>query len=143
MSNSATHWTVCILQAPLSMEFSRQEYWSDLPFPSLGDLPDPRVSCTAGRFPTMSHQGSPYMIYIIYPQKFPKSNCVYVNGAPQGLSSKESSCQAGDLSSIPGSGRSPGEGNGNPLQYSGLGSPMNRGAWLGYSPWGHKELDTT
>ena len=36
---------------------------------------------------------------------------------------------AGDLGSIPGSGRSPGEGNGNPLQYSCLGNPMDRGAW--------------
>ena len=36
---------------------------------------------------------------------------------------------AGDLSSVPGSGRSPGEGNGNPLQYSCLGSLMDRGAW--------------
>ena len=37
--------------------------------------------------------------------------------------------KAGDLSSIPGSGRSPGEGNGNPLQYSCLENPMDRGAW--------------
>ena len=36
---------------------------------------------------------------------------------------------AGDVGSIPGSGRSPGEGNGNPLQYSCLGNPMDRGAW--------------
>ena len=36
---------------------------------------------------------------------------------------------AGDLGSIPGSGRSPGEGNGNPLQYSCLENPMDRGAW--------------
>ena len=36
---------------------------------------------------------------------------------------------AEDASSIPGSGRSPGEGNGNPLQYSCLGNPMDRGAW--------------
>ena len=36
---------------------------------------------------------------------------------------------AGDVSSIPGSGRSPGEGNGNPIQYSCLGYPMDRGAW--------------
>ena len=36
---------------------------------------------------------------------------------------------AGDLGSIPGSGRSPGEGNGNPLQYSRLGNPVDRGAW--------------
>ena len=41
----------------------------------------------------------------------------------------ESACYAGDLGSIPGSGRSPGEGNGNPLQYSCLENPMDRGAW--------------
>ena len=48
----ATPWTVA-LQAPPSMGFSRQEYWSGLPFPSPGDLPDPvdrtQVSCIAGR----------------------------------------------------------------------------------------------
>ena len=38
-------------------------------------------------------------------------------------------------------GKIPGEGNGNPLQYSCLENPMDRGAW--YSPWGHKESDTT
>ena len=43
--------------------------------------------------------------------------------------SKESACNAGDQGSIPGSGRSPGEGNGNPLQYSCLENPMDRGAW--------------
>ena len=42
---------------------------------------------------------------------------------------KNPSANAGDLGSIPGSGRSPGEGNGNPLQYSCLGNPMDRGAW--------------
>ena len=42
---------------------------------------------------------------------------------------KESTCNAGDLGSIPGSGRSPGDGNGNPIQYSCLENPMNRGAW--------------
>ena len=41
ISDSAIPWTV-VHQAPLSMEFSRQEYWSELPFPTLGDLPDPR-----------------------------------------------------------------------------------------------------
>ena len=45
------------------------------------------------------------------------------------LSGKESACQAGDVGSITGSGRSPGEGNGNLLQYSCLGNPMNRGGW--------------
>ena len=42
------------------------------------------------------------------------------------LSGKESTCQAGDMGLIPGFGRSPGEGNSNPLQYSWLGNPMSR-----------------
>ena len=45
------------------------------------------------------------------------------------LVSKASACNTGDLGSIPGSGRSPGEGNGNPLQYSCLENPLDRGAW--------------
>ena len=48
---------------------------------------------------------------------------------PGGSDGKESTCNAEDLGSISGSGRSPGEGNGNPLQYSCLGNPMDRGAW--------------
>ena len=50
-------------------------------------------------------------------------------GFPGGSDSKESTCNAGDLGSIPGLGRSPGEGNGYPLQYSCLEYPMDRGAW--------------
>ena len=46
-----------------------------------------------------------------------------------------------DPVSIPRLGTSPGEGNGNPLQYSCLENPVGRGAW-GFHPWGHKELDT-
>ena len=45
------------------------------------------------------------------------------------LSGKESACQAEDMGSIPGSGRSPGGGNGNALLYSCLGNPVGRGAW--------------
>ena len=56
---------------------------------------------------------------------------------------KDSVCNAGDLGSILGSGRSPGEGNDNPFQYSCLENPMDRGAWEGYSPWSRKELDMT
>ena len=48
---------------------------------------------------------------------------------PRWLSCKELACQVGDTGSIPGSGRSPGEGNGNPLQYSCLENSMGRGAW--------------
>ena len=60
-----TPWTVAC-QAPLSMGFSQQEYWSGLPFPSPGDLPDPGIkpvsplsSALAGGFFTLNHQGSP------------------------------------------------------------------------------------
>ena len=50
-------------------------------------------------------------------------------GFPGGSDGIESACNAGDPSSIPGSGRSPEEGNGNPFQYSCLENPMDRGAW--------------
>ena len=49
-------------------------------------------------------------------------------GFPGGSDDKESACSVGDLGSVPGSGRSPGEENGNPLQYSCLENPMGRGA---------------
>ena len=48
---------------------------------------------------------------------------------PGGSDGKESACNAGDPGSIPRSGKSPGEGNGNPLQYSCLENPMDREAW--------------
>ena len=50
-------------------------------------------------------------------------------GLPGDSDDKESACNAGDPDSISGSGRSPGEGNGNPLQYSCLENPMDGGAW--------------
>ena len=50
-------------------------------------------------------------------------------GFPGGSDDKESACNEGDLSLIPGLGRSPGEGNGNPLQYSCLEDPMDAEAW--------------
>ena len=55
-------------------------------------------------------------------------------GLPQWLINKESVCNAGDLGSIPGSGRSPGGGNGNPLQCSCPENPMDRGPLVIYSP---------
>ena len=57
---------------------------------------------------------------------------------PGGSDSKELTCNAGDLGSIPGWERSPGEGNGNPLQYSCLENPKDRGVW---QAWGCKESD--
>ena len=62
-----------------------------------------------------------------------------VKGFPCAPDDEESACNVGDLGSIPGSGRTPGEGNGYPLQYSCLENSMDRG----YSPWGHKESDMT
>ena len=58
-------------------------------------------------------------------------------GFPCGLAGEEFTCNAGDLGLIPGLGRSPGEGKGYPLQYSGLENSLD------YSPWGHQESDTT
>ena len=58
-----------------------------------------------------------------------ESQLCHLLGFPGGSESKESACNAGDLGSMPGSGRSPGEGNGYPFQYSCLGNAMDRGAW--------------
>ena len=56
-------------------------------------------------------------------------HCMYIQSFPGGSDGKESACNAGNLGSIPGSGRSPGEENGNPLQHSCLENSMDRGAW--------------
>ena len=69
MSDSVTLWTVA-RQAPMSMEFPRQEYWSQWPFPSPGNLPDPGIesvspmsSGLAGGFFTTEPPGEPHYIY--------------------------------------------------------------------------------
>ena len=59
-----------------------------------------------------------------------------------GSDGKQYTCNAEDTGSISGSGRSPGGGNGNPLQYSYLDNPAQR-SLVGYSPWGRKESDMT
>ena len=64
-------------------------------------------------------------------------------GFPGGSDGKESTCNVGDLGFIPGLGRSPGGGHGNPLQYSCLENPHRQRSLTGYSPWGHKELAMT
>ena len=74
--------------------------------------------------------------------------CVYrylmdqIRASLGGSDGKASACNAGDLSSIPGLGRSPGGGNGNPLQYSCLENPMDGEAWLA-TGYGVAESDTT
>ena len=99
-----TPWTAAH-QGPLSLGFSREEYWSGLPFPPPGDRPDPRIEPTSPALQVGSLSLAP-------PGK-------HIYGGDN----------AGDTGSIPGLGRFSGEGNGNPLQYSSLGNPMNRGAW--------------
>ena len=77
MSDSATPWTVA-RQVPLSIGFSRQEYWSRVPFPSPGDLPDPGIK-----------------------RRSPTLQAVSLLAELPGV--KESACNAGDVSLIPGS----------------------------------------
>ena len=127
----ATPWTI-VCQAPLSVEFSRQEYWSRLLFPNLGDLPDPGIEPMS---PVLQHWqeislpteslGKPLSWLIIE---------IYFSfmGFPGGAVVRNSPASAGDAKdagSIPGSRRSRGGGNGNPLQFSCLGNPKDRGAW--------------
>ena len=64
-------------------------------------------------------------------------------GFPGGSDGKEYACNVGDLGSIPGWGKSPAEGNGNPLQYSCLENPIRQRSLAGYNPWSHKDLNMT
>ena len=68
----------------------------------------------------------------------------YLEGFPGGSDGKESTCNAGDAVSIPGSGRASGEGNGYPLQCSCLENPRDAGAWwAAVRLWGRTESDMT
>ena len=132
----ANLWTVAH-QAPLSMGFSRQEYWSRLPFPSPGDLPNSGIEPTslplAGGFFTTEPSGKCVCVCVycvcVDMCVYVCMICVCLGGFPGGSDNKESACNEGDLGSIPRLGRSPGERNGNPLQYSCLENSMDRGAW--------------
>ena len=67
----------------------------------------------------------------------------YQKGLPRWQWLKNPSTDTGDTGSIPGSGRTPGRGNGNPLQHSWLKNPMDQRNLVGYSPWGCKESNMT
>ena len=70
--------------------------------------------------------------------------CINIVAFPGGSVSGNPPANAGDTGLIPGSGRSPGKGNGDPLQYSCLENPMDRGAWQAtYSPWRCRQSDKT
>ena len=87
------------------------------------------------------HSGNKYCVPTLY-----KATClqvdIHINSFPGGSDGKESACSVGDPGSIPGSGRSPGEGNDNPLQYSCLENPMDGGAWWATAQVGPKGSDT-
>ena len=126
-------------QVPLPMGFSRQEHQSGLPFPSPVDLPNPGIEPVSPTlvdgFFTIEPPGSP--------PAFPKPSKTRngLSGWLSGSVAGGSPANAEDKSSILGSGRSPGEGNGIPFQYSCLGNPMDREAWWATVKGVTKELD--
>ena len=88
------------------MGFSRQEHWRGLPCPPPGDLPDPGIKLTSVTSP-------------------PLAGGFFTKGFPHGSAGKEATYNAGVLGSIPRLGRSPGEGKGYAIQYSGLENSMD------------------
>ena len=140
-----TPWTVAC-QAPLSMGFSRQEYSSGLPFPSPGDLLnsgiEPGPPMLKVDAPRKSINKNSHHILIAKTSLKKKKNFYLLEDEKHffelrrnkqssptgGLVLKYLPPNAGDVGSNPGLGRSPGEGNGNPLQYSCLGNTMDRRA---------------
>ena len=138
----ATLWTVAH-QAPLFMGFSRQDPGSGLPFPSPGNLPDPnwpRVSWTSYIGRQILYHCTTWEAKMNIPSnlsyKWRKWDlnriikfAIWSWASLLAQKVKEPAWNAGDLGLIPGSGRSPGGGHGNPLQYSCLENPMDRGAW--------------
>ena len=75
------------------------------------------------------------MFRIIQTVRVWRALILFISVSPDGSDGKESMYSEGDPGSISGSGRSPGEGNGNPLQYSCLENPMDRGAWWATVHW--------
>ena len=149
-----TPWTVAH-QAPLSMGFSRLECWSGWPCPPPGDLPNPGMepgspTLQADSLPS-EPPGKPWLLskFVGYrnacspipsPGDFsdsgiePGSPALQADSLPAELPEKPKCSQKEE---------SPGEENGNPVHYSCLKNPMDRGAWSATVHGGHKESDTT
>ena len=158
MSHFATPWTVAH-QLPLSMGILQARILEWVAMPSSRDLPNPGIesrspslqadsllseppgkpmntevgslSLLQGIFPTQElNRGSPALLVDSLPAELRgKPSYIYRTLLMLGSEVKASAWNAGDPSSIPGLERSPGEGNGNPLQYSCLENPMEGGAW--------------
>ena len=110
----------------MSMGFSRQEYWSGLPFPPPGDLPDPGIKPAVpalqadslllespGKSPESHDSAEHFHLFIssFILRAAPGNQHSYLH-----FTDAETACNVGDFRLIPGSGRSPGGGNGTPLQ---------------------------
>ena len=122
------------------MGFSRQEYWSGLPCPPPGDLPNPGIKPTSLMSPALA--GRFFTPYTTWEDPILPAEYSYL-GSPGSSAVKESACNERDLGSIPGSGRSAGEGIGYTLQYS-LASlvaqlvknlPAMQETWVGSLGW--------
>ena len=98
-----------------------------------------------GRFCLLnfSHSYGPCLSALLSAVTFYLYSSAGLRGFPGGSDGKESACNGGDMGSILGSGRSAGEGNGNPLQYYCLGSPIDRGAWWAIVHGVAKESNST
>ena len=131
-----TPWTFAH-QVPLSMGFSRQEYWSGLPWPPPRDLPGPGIKTTSLMSPALTGgfftSSATWEAIIYHTHTYMSHMClrvfIHTYGSPGGSVVKNLPANARDTGSIPRSGKIPGEVNGNPLQYSCLGNPVDRGAW--------------
>ena len=125
------------------MRFSRQGYWRGLLFPSPGDLPNPGIEprspvLMADYLPT-EPQGKGKLKAL---QTAEKRREAKGKGEKERVG-KEFACSAGDPGSIPGLGRSPGEGNGQPTPVSLPGKSHGQRSLVGCSPCGRKESGTT
>ena len=151
---SVTPWTAAY-QAPPSMGFSRQEYWSGVPLLSpksdyidqhwcVHSIDEETVSesvlfCSVNHSQKVMepvfkvHTVPHWLPNLSWAREWVKMRVECGDGCQPhrlcGSDSKESVCNAKDAGSIPGLGRSCGGGHGNPLQYSCLENPMDRGAW--------------
>ena len=114
------------------MGFSRQESWSGLPYPPPGDLPDPGTKL-----------GSPTLQAYSLPPEPPGKPILVAIASLVALMVKNLPAMWETWVSIPGLGRSPGGGYGNPLQYFCLEISHGQRSLEGYCPYGHKELDLT
>ena len=161
-----TPWTVAP-QVPLSMRFSRQEYWRGLPFPSSGDLPNPRIKSAtlmspalAGRFSTAEPPGTQHRtvltpkclesdvmgrLWMYYVDLSALRTHHYYFKYLYNMKTIWASLvteKVKNLLATQETGLIPGEGNGYPLQYSCL-ENSRQGSLVGYSPWCCRKSDTT